>query len=453
MPPSRASREPEPVDANAPADKAGTADGAAVARKDGAAGPFSAFERMIAWRYLRPRRKEAAVSIVTIISLVGVTLGVAALIIVMAVMNGFRAELLDRILGLNGHVIIQPVERPLDDYAAVADRISGVDGVKIAVPLIEGQTLASGNAGAGTGALVRGVRTQDLDGLTSISENIVEGSLVSFASGDGVLIGSRMARSMGLIAGDSITLVSPEGDVTPFGTTPRVKTYPVAAIFEMGMSEYDSSIIFMPFEEAQLYFNSEGVAQLIEVFIDDPDAVDAFAPLIEEAADRPIFMVDWRQRNSAFFSALVIERNAMFLILSIVVLVASLNIISSLIMLVKEKGRGIAILRTMGASQSAILRIFIMAGTGVGVVGTGVGVLLGVLVCWNIQSIQRFMNWASGAEVWDPTIRFLTEIPARMDAGETFAVIILSLTLSFLAAIIPARRAARLDPVEALRYE
>ncbi|WP_349365243.1 MAG: lipoprotein-releasing ABC transporter permease subunit [Roseitalea porphyridii] len=408
---------------------------------------------MIAWRYLRPRRKEAAVSIVTIISLVGVTLGVAALIIVMAVMNGFRAELLDRILGLNGHVIIQPVERPLDDYAAVADRISGVDGVKIAVPLIEGQTLASGNAGAGTGALVRGVRTQDLDGLTSISENIVEGSLVSFASGEGVLIGSRMARSMGLIAGDSITLVSPEGDVTPFGTTPRVKTYPVAAIFEMGMSEYDSSIIFMPFEEAQLYFNSEGVAQLIEVFIDDPDAVDAFAPLIEEAADRPIFMVDWRQRNSAFFSALVIERNAMFLILSIVVLVASLNIISSLIMLVKEKGRGIAILRTMGASQSAILRIFIMAGTGVGVVGTGVGVLLGVLVCWNIQSIQRFMNWASGAEVWDPTIRFLTEIPARMDAGETFAVIILSLTLSFLAAIIPARRAARLDPVEALRYE
>jgi len=441
------------VDANAPADKAGTADGAAAARKDGAAGPFSAFERMIAWRYLRPRRKEAAVSIVTIISLVGVTLGVAALIIVMAVMNGFRAELLDRILGLNGHVIIQPVERPLDDYAAVADRISGVDGVKIAVPLIEGQTLASGNAGAGTGALVRGVRTQDLDGLTSISENIVEGSLVSFASGEGVLIGSRMARSMGLIAGDSITLVSPEGDVTPFGTTPRVKTYPVAAIFEMGMSEYDSSIIFMPFEEAQLYFNSEGVAQLIEVFIDDPDAVDAFAPLIEEAADRPIFMVDWRQRNSAFFSALVIERNAMFLILSIVVLVASLNIISSLIMLVKEKGRGIAILRTMGASQSAILRIFIMAGTGVGVVGTGVGVLLGVLVCWNIQSIQRFMNWASGAEVWDPTIRFLTEIPARMDAGETFAVIILSLTLSFLAAIIPARRAARLDPVEALRYE
>ncbi|MBO6553062.1 MAG: lipoprotein-releasing ABC transporter permease subunit [Roseitalea sp.] len=408
---------------------------------------------MIAWRYLRPRKKEAAVSIVTIISLVGVTLGVAALIIVMAVMNGFRAELLDRILGLNGHVIVQPIERPLDDYDAVAARITAVDGVTLAVPLIEGQTLASGNVGAGTGALVRGVRAEDFSRLESISGNLTEGSLVPFAAGEGVVIGIRMARNLGLIAGDRITLVSPDGDVTPFGTTPRVKSYPVAAIFEMGMSEYDGSIIFMPFEEAQLYFNSEGVAQLIEIFIDDPDAVDAYRPLIEEAGDRPMFLVDWRQRNSAFFSALVIERNAMFLILSIVVLVASLNIISSLIMLVKEKGRGIAILRTMGASQSSILRIFIMAGTGVGVVGTAAGVLLGVIVCWNIQGIQRFMNWVSGAEVWDPTIRFLSEIPARMNPGETLAVVLLSLALSFLAAIIPARRAAKLDPVEALRYE
>lgn len=422
-------------------------------RTDGSAGPFSAFERMIAWRYLRPRKKEAAVSIVTIISLVGVTLGVAALIIVMAVMNGFRAELLDRILGLNGHVIVQPIERPLDDYDAVAERITAVDGVTLAVPLIEGQTLASGNVGAGTGALVRGVRAEDFSRLESISGNLTEGSLVPFAAGEGVVIGIRMARNLGLIAGDRITLVSPDGDVTPFGTTPRVKSYPVAAIFEMGMSEYDGSIIFMPFEEAQLYFNSEGVAQLIEIFIDDPDAVDAYRPLIEEAGDRPMFLVDWRQRNSAFFSALVIERNAMFLILSIVVLVASLNIISSLIMLVKEKGRGIAILRTMGASQSSILRIFIMAGTGVGVVGTAAGVLLGVIVCWNIQGIQRFMNWVSGAEVWDPTIRFLSEIPARMNPGETLAVVLLSLALSFLAAIIPARRAAKLDPVEALRYE
>ncbi|MGB7432688.1 MAG: lipoprotein-releasing ABC transporter permease subunit [Ahrensia sp.] len=415
--------------------------------------PFSGFERMVAWRYLRPRRKEAAVSIVTVISLVGVTLGVAALIIVMAVMNGFRAELLDRILGLNGHVIVQPVERPLDDYDVVAERISALDGVQFALPLVEGQTLASGNVGAGTGALVRGLRPEDFAKLDSIAGNIKEGSLEAYQRGEGVAIGVRMAQNLGLIVGERLTLVSPEGDITPFGTTPRVKSYPVEAIFEMGMSEYDASIVFMPLEEAQLYFNQEGIVQAIEVFVDDPDAIDDFKPLIEEAGARPMLLVDWRQRNRAFFSALVIERNAMFLILSIVVIVASLNIISSLIMLVKEKGRGIAILRTMGATQGSILRIFIMAGTGVGLIGTAVGVVLGVVVCWNIQNIQRFINWVSGAEVWDPTIRFISEIPAEMDFWETISVVGLALTLSFLAAILPAWRAAKLDPVEALRYE
>ena len=417
------------------------------------AAPFGAYERMVAWRYLRPRRKEAAVSIVTIISLVGVTLGVAALIIVMAVMNGFRGELLDRILGLNGHIFITPIERPLDDYEEVANRIEAAPGVVKAVPLVEGQALVSGAVGAGTGALVRGIRVNDFERLGTVSENIQEGSVERFREGEGVAIGFRMAQNLGLIAGDLITLVSPEGDVTPFGTTPRVKSYEVTAVFDMGMSEYDSSIVFMPLEEAQLYFNKEGVVQLIEVFIEDPDSVDAYQAGIEEAAARPLYSTDWRQRNRAFFSALVIERNAMFMILSIVIIVASLNIISSLIMLVKEKGRGIAILRTMGAPQSAILRIFIMAGTGVGVVGTGAGLLLGVLVCLNIKGIQRLINWLSGTQVWDPTVRFLTDIPARIDPWETGAAVGLALALALFAAILPAFRAARLDPVEALRYE
>ncbi|WP_421859023.1 lipoprotein-releasing ABC transporter permease subunit [Oricola sp.] len=421
--------------------------------RNGSAGPFSGFERLVAWRYLRPRRKEAAVSIVTIISLVGVTLGVAALIIVMAVMNGFRAELLDRILGLNGHIIISPIDRKLDDYDAVAKRIAGVGGVEMVVPLVEGQALATGNIGAGSGVLVRGVRGEDFVSQEAVSDNIREGSVAAYLTGDGVAIGMGMANDLGLAVGDLIKIISPDGDVTPFGTTPRVKSYPVHAIFQMGMSEYDRSIIFMPLEEAQLYFNQEGVVQVIEVFIDDPDAVDAYREPIEEAADRPIYTVDWRQRNQAFFSALLIERNAMFMILSIVVLVASLNIVASLIMMVKEKARGVAILRTMGATQASILRIFIMAGVGVGFVGTAAGLAIGVLFCWNIRHIQRFVNWVSGAEVWDPTIRFLSEIPARMNPYETIAVVLLSLTLSLLAAILPAWRAAKLDPVEALRYE
>jgi lipoprotein-releasing system permease protein len=421
--------------------------------RNGFARPFSAFERLVAWRYLRPRRKEAAVSIVTIISLVGVTLGVAALIIVMAVMNGFRGELLDRILGLNGHLIMSAIDRPFDDYDEIATKVSGVDGVRLVVPLVEGQALATGNVGAGSGVLVRGVRGEDFVKLDTISGNIKEGSVEAYLTGEGVAIGSRMAQDLGLIGGDLIKIISPDGDVTPFGTTPRVKSYPVQAIFEMGMSEYDRTIIFMPLEEAQLYFNQEGTAQVIEVYVDDPDAVDSYRLPIEEAANRPIYMTDWRQRNQAFFSALLIERNAMFMILSIVVLVASLNIIASLIMMVKEKSRGVAILRTMGATQAAVMRIFVMAGVGVGIVGTLAGFILGVLFCWNIQHVQRFISWVSGGDVWDPTIRFLNEIPAEMDPSETLAVVALSITLSLLAAILPAWRAAKLDPVEALRYE
>lgn len=417
------------------------------------AGPFSGFERMVAWRYLRSRRKETVISVIASISFLGIMLGVATLIVVMAVMNGFRAELLTRILGINGHLIVTPIDLPLEDYAAVAGRINGVSGVKYAIPLIDGQVLAQGNVGAGTGALVRGIRGEDLGKMTIVANNIKQGSIVGFDGGEGVAIGRRMADNLGLALGDTITLVSPDGDVTPLGTTPRLKGYPVSAIFEVGMSEYDSSIVYMPFSEAQLYFNMEGRAQTIEIYVDNPDDVDALKPKIEEAAQRQIYLTDWRQRNQTFFSALQVERNVMFMILTLIVLVAALNIISGLIMLVKDKGHDIAILRTMGATRGAILRIFLMTGAAIGVVGTFAGVVLGILICLNIERIREFFSWISGTVLFNPELYFLSQLPAKMDLGETFSVVAMALVLSFLATLFPAWRAARLDPVEALRYE
>ncbi|MGB3389266.1 MAG: lipoprotein-releasing ABC transporter permease subunit [Pseudaminobacter sp.] len=417
------------------------------------AGPFSVFERMVAWRYLRSRRKETVISVIASISFFGIMLGVATLIIVMAVMNGFRAELLTRILGINGHLIVQPVDMPLEDYAEVADRINGVSGVKYAVPLIDGQVLAQGNVGTGTGALVRGIRGEDLGKVSLVANNIRQGSIVGFDSSEGVAIGQRMADNMGLALGDPITLVSPDGDITPIGTTPRVKAYPVVAIFEVGMSEYDSSIVFMPLPEAQLYFNMENRAQTIEVFVDNPDAVDSLKPGVEEAAQRPVFLSDWRQRNQTFFSALQVERNVMFMILTLIVLVAALNIISGLIMLVKDKGRDIAILRTMGATRGAVMRIFLMTGAAIGVTGTLAGVVLGIIVCLNVESIRQIFSWISGTVLFNPELYFLSRLPAKMDFGETLSVILMALALSFLATLFPAWRAAKLDPVEALRYE
>lgn len=417
------------------------------------AGPFSGFERMVAWRYLRSRRKETVISVIASISFLGIMLGVATLIVVMAVMNGFRAELLTRILGINGHLIVTPIDLPLEDYAAVAGRINGVSGVKYAIPLIDGQVLAQGNVGAGTGALVRGIRGEDLGKMTIVANNIKQGSIVGFDGGEGVAIGRRMADNLGLALGDTITLVSPDGDVTPLGTTPRLKGYPVSAIFEVGMSEYDSSIVYMPFSEAQLYFNMEGRAQTIEIYVDNPDDVDALKPKIEEAAQRQIYLTDWRQRNQTFFSALQVERNVMFMILTLIVLVAALNIISGLIMLVKDKGHDIAILRTMGATRGAILRIFLMTGAAIGVVGTFAGVVLGILICLNIERIREFFSWISGTVLFNPELYFLSQLPAKMDLSETFSVVAMALVLSFLATLFPAWRAARLDPVEALRYE
>jgi len=427
-----------------------TAAPAAAANKP--AGAFSAFEWMLAIRYLRARRREAFISVIAVISFVGITLGVATLIIVMAVMNGFRAELLNRILGMNGHVILQPVESELTDYEDVAARLNRVAGVRLAAPLIEGQVFVSGR-GQGTGALVRGIREADLKQVSGIADNIRQGTLEGFDNSEGAAIGVRMAQGLGLSIGAMMTLIAPEGDVTPFGTTPRVKSYPVVAIFEIGMSEYDNTIAYLPLSEAQLFFNQEGRTNAVEIYLDNPDNVDRVRAEIEKAAERPHFLVDWRQRNTSFFTALQVERNVMFMILTLIILVAALNIVSGLFMMVKDKGRDIAILRTMGASRGAMLRVFMMTGSAIGVAGTICGVLLGILVSLNIRAIQNAVDWLVGGQVWDPTVRFLSEIPARMDAGETVAVVIMALTLSFLATLFPAWRAARLDPVEALRYE
>ena len=432
---------------------ADAASGATEAQAFKKSRPFSAFERMVAWRYLRSRRKEAFISVIAGFSFIGIMLGVATLIIVMAVMNGFRTELISRILGINGHMIIQPIDSPLNDYAKLAERLAAVPGVTMAIPLVEGQTLAQGTAGGGTGALVRGIRADDLAKMKSVSDHIKEGDLVGFASGGGVAIGARMAEQLGLSAGGQITLVAPEGDVTPLGVNPRVKTYTVSAIFEIGMSEYDASIIYMPLEEAQLYFNSEGVVQSIELFVSRPDDIDNLRQPIEAAAERQIFITDWRQRNQTFFSALQVERNVMFMILTLIVLVAALNIISGLIMLVKDKGSDIAILRTMGATSGAIMRIFFMTGAAIGTVGTFAGVLLGVIVCLNVESIRQFFSWISGTTLFNPELYFLSQLPADMNAGETVTVIVMALALSFLATIFPAWRASKLDPVQALRYE
>ena len=392
------------------------------------------------------------ISVIALISFIGIMLGVATLIVVMAVMNGFRTELLNRILGIGGHLIIQPMDRPLDDYNDVVKRIEGVEGVRFAISLIEGQVLASGNVGAGTGALVRGISGEDLAKIELVSSNMRQGSITGFAAGEGGASGQRRAQNLGLALGDGLTLISPDGDVTPFGTTPRVKTYPVTAIFEIGMSEFDATIVFMPIQEAQLYFNQEGIAQSIEVFVDDPDDIDRMRPLIEEAAARQVFSVDWRMRNRTFFSALQVERNVMFMILTMIVLVAALNIISGLIMLVKDKAHDIAILRTMGATRGAVMRIFLMTGAAIGVLGTVAGVVLGIVICLNVESIRQFFSWLSGTMLFNPELYYLSKLPARMDSGETISVILMALALSFIATLFPAWRAARLDPVEALRY-
>jgi lipoprotein-releasing system permease protein len=411
--------------------------------------PFAPFEWLLSGRYLRARRKEGFISVIAGFSFL--MLGVATLIVVMAVLNGFRKELLDKILGLNGHIVVQPLESPLTDWKDVADRIGQVQGIRLAAPVVDGQALAS-SAFKSSGVLVRGMRAEDLGNLTAIAENIRHGSLEGFDKGQGVAIGQRLADQLSLRAGDSITLVAPRGAVTPMGTAPRIKPYKIAAVFEIGMSEYDAGIVFMPLPEAQAYFNRINDVTAIEVFTADPDRIEAFRTMVTEAAGRPVFLVDWRRRNSTFFNALEVQRNVMFLILTMIVLVAALNIVSGLIMLVKDKGEDIAILRTMGASQGSIMRVFLITGAAIGVVGTLAGVIVGLAISANIESLERLLSWLANTNLFPRELYFLSKLPAEIAVSETIAVVTMALTLSFLATLYPSWRAARLDPVDALRY-
>jgi lipoprotein-releasing system permease protein len=414
--------------------------------------PFSAFEWLVSGRYLRARRKEGLISVIAGFSFLGIMLGVATLIIVMAVMNGFRKELIDKIVGMNGHLVVQPIESPLTDWEDVAERIRQVPGVRLAVPVVDGPALAS-SAHNASGVLIRGIRPDDLNKLGSIASNIQQGSLDAFELGHGVAIGSRLADQLSLSAGDNITLVAPGGAVTSKNLAPRIKPYKVAAVFSLDMSEYDSVMVFLPLAEAQAYFKRGDDVSAIEIFIEaSPERVDEFRRPVADAAGRPVFLVDWRRRTSAFFAALQVERNVMFLILTLIVLVAALNIVSGLIMLVKDKGSDIAILRTVGASRGSIMRVFLIAGAAIGVVGTLTGLLVGMLVCLNIESIRQFLSWLTNTELFPPKLYFLSKLPAEIDVGETAAIVIMALALSFLATLYPSWRAARLDPVEAFRY-
>jgi len=412
---------------------------------------FSAFERMVAFRYLRARRKEGFISVIAGFSLGGIGLGVATLIVVMAVMNGFRHELLGRILGINGHVGVYGVGAAMTDFDPLVRSIRQLPGVTQAVPMLEGQVFAT-SANGGSGAVVRGIRGEDL--LTrQIFQKNYRGDPAEFRGDDAVVMGYRLAEKLGLKIGDTVSLISPKGIATAFGTVPRVRGYRVAGTFNVGMFEYDSGFVFMPLEAAQVYFRLPDSVTQIEVFAENPDMVPDLRKAIFDLTGGNARIYDWQQANANFFNAIQVERNVMFLILTLIILVAAFNIISSLIMLVKDKGRDIAILRTMGATRGMIMRIFFLSGASVGVVGTLAGTLLGTWFATHIEAIRQFIQSIIGRELFAAEIYFLTQLPARVETGEVVTVVLMALGLSFAATIYPAWRAANLDPVEALRYE
>jgi len=414
---------------------------------------FSTFEWMMAMRYLRARRQEGFISIIAWFSLVGIALGVATLIIVMSVMNGFRQELLERILGINGHLSVYgPVAGQMTDYQPMLKKLVDLDGVISVNPLIEGQVMVSAK-GVAKGALVRGIRAEDLAKRKIVATNIKQGSLADFKGDDVVIIGSRLAQNMAVRVGDKLTLISPKGNVTAFGTVPRMRAFKIVGTFEIGMYEYDSGFVFMPLEAAQIYFRMpEGVSN-IEVFIKNPDDAPGMGLRVTRELKGQARVHDWQRANASFFNAIQVERNVMFLILTLIILVAAFNIISSLIMLVKDKGRDIAILRTMGATRGMIMWIFLIAGASVGVIGTMLGFVLGLAFAANIENIRRWIEGLTGTDLFAAEIYFLSRLPAVVDPTEVTTIVLMGLGLSFLATLYPSWRAARIDPAEALRYE
>ncbi len=411
-------------------------------------------ERLIALRYLRARKQDGFVSLITALSFIGIALGVATLIVVMAVMNGFRAELVKSILGVNGHLSIASYGRDLAEYDDIIKHVQAVPLVQRVVPIVESQLMIT-TAARARGVVMRGVPLEALQALKPLADNMKQGKLEHLQQPNTVILGQRLADGLGVGVGEKISLLSPRGQATPFGTAPRVRSYVVAGIFNMGMSLYDDSFVFMSLQNAQAF--TDRTATGIEIFVQNPDATDKLLPPVRAAIDpdpnqRPYALTTWQQANDTFLSALAIERNVMFLILSLIVLVASLNIVSSMTMLVKDKTTDIAVMRTMGASRGMVLRVFMMAGAAIGIVGTSVGLVAGLLFCANIETVRQVISRLLGVSLFDPKVYFLSKMPAQVIVSDVVAVAGMAFVLSVLAALYPALRASRLQPAEALRY-